>query len=60
MQPDLTPVRKKHRLEPAVYAMTGHEYFFTVCARHNGAPFNDPALATAVIDSLLWTRKRYR
>jgi REP element-mobilizing transposase RayT len=43
-----------------VYAKSEYEFFFTVCARHQGTPFNDESLATTVIDSLLWTRSHYR
>jgi putative transposase len=53
------PQRKLHRLPPAVYAAPHHEFFFTLCARHQGTPFNNPLLSQAVIDSLLWTRERY-
>jgi hypothetical protein len=55
----LRPVRKLHRLPPAVYAKTEYEFFFTVCARHQGVPFNYAPVATIVIDSLLWTRSTY-
>jgi len=53
------PKRRLHRLSPAVYSKSEYEFFFTVCARHQGAPFHNRALADAVIDSLLWTRQRY-
>ncbi len=61
MNPDEQPLpqRKLHRLSPSVYATTEYEYFFTVCARHQGTPFNDRRLADAVIESLLWTRQNY-
>jgi putative transposase len=53
------PERRKHRLSAAVYACTGYEFFFTICARHQGKPFENEALAKIVIDSLLWTKARY-
>ena len=53
------PQRKSHRLPAEVYASPYHEYFFTICARHQGTPFNEPRLAKAVIESLLWTKKEY-
>lgn len=56
----LPPIRKLHRLSAEVYAATGHEFHFTICARHQGMPFHNLELARAVIDSLLWTRDRYR
>jgi REP element-mobilizing transposase RayT len=58
--PHERPQRKNHRLTPAVYAATEYAYYFTVCARHQGAPFRNPQLADTVIDSLLWTKNRYR
>jgi REP element-mobilizing transposase RayT len=54
------PERKRHRLPSQVYAMPDHEFFFTVCARHQGEPFRNPALAEEVIKSLLWTQNTYR
>ena len=61
MNPDERPIpqRKRHRLPPSVYATTEYEYFFTVCARHQGTPFNNRRLADAVIESLLWTRQKH-
>src|SRR5262249_43330460 len=56
---DLRPERKLPRLPAAVYAMTGCEFFFTVCARHQGEPFRNETLAALVVKSLLWTRQRY-
>lgn len=54
------PQRRQHRLSPAVYSKTEYEFFFTVCARHQGTPFLNAALANVVIESLLWTRQRYQ
>jgi REP element-mobilizing transposase RayT len=54
------PERKLHRLAPEVYASTEYDYFFTICARHQGTPFNSAPLAELVIRSLLWTRTEYR
>ena len=54
------PERKRHRLDLALYAATEYEFFFTVCARQQGEPFRNPALADAIIESLLWTRTHYR
>jgi phosphoadenosine phosphosulfate reductase len=48
-----------HRLAPTVYAATDYEFFFTVCARHQGRPFDDRNIAKLVVDSLHWTRERY-
>jgi REP element-mobilizing transposase RayT len=53
------PQRRLHRLPLAIYSKTEFEFFFTVCARHQGAPFLNAALAKEVIDSLLWTRNQY-
>ena len=58
-QSELYPERKSHRLDPRVYATTRYEYFFTVCARHQGEPFRNTALAETVVESLLWTKNRY-
>jgi REP element-mobilizing transposase RayT len=52
--------RKCHRLAPALYATTDHEYYFTVCARQQGKPFCDRKLAETVVDSLIWTKNRYQ
>ena len=54
------PTRKLHRLPAAVYAATEYEFTFTVCARHQGAPFENRRLADQVVESLLWTRSNYR
>jgi REP element-mobilizing transposase RayT len=54
------PTRRLHRLPAAVYSSPDVEFYFTVCARHQGSPFEDADLAKAVIQSLLWTRERYR
>ena len=40
--------------------MTGYEFYFTVCARHQGTPFHNLKLASTVVESLLWTRDHYR
>jgi putative transposase len=53
------PTRKSHRLAPAAYATTEYEYHFTVCARHQGTPFTNDALAQEVVNSLLWTKQQY-
>jgi REP element-mobilizing transposase RayT len=53
------PQRRLHRLSPAVYSKPEYEFFFTVCARHQGQPFLNDRPAKEVIDSLLWTRNRY-
>src|SRR5258708_2697560 len=53
------PDRKTHRLSTAVYAATDYEFHFTVCARHQGAPFTHRLLADKVIESLLWTKAKY-
>lgn len=50
--------RKKHRLPVECYAASDCEFFFTICARHQGEPFANPELAKAIIDSLL-RRKRF-
>ena len=54
------PQRKLHRLPMSVYSYTGHEFHFTICSRHQGEPFRNRKLASAVIESLLWTKKRYK
>jgi REP element-mobilizing transposase RayT len=53
------PQRKLHRLSSAVYAKTEYEYFFTICARHQGEPFRNAQLAQAVVESLLWTKQKH-
>ena len=53
------PQRKPHRLPAAVYATTEYEYYFTVCARHQGEPFRNHELAETVLKSLLWTKREY-
>lgn len=50
--------RKKHRLPIEYYAASDCEFFFTICARHQGEPFTNPAMANAIVDALLW-RKRH-
>jgi REP element-mobilizing transposase RayT len=55
-----SPQRKLHRLPIELYSLTEYEFFFTVCARHQGSPFTTPALAHEVIKSLLWTRAHYK
>jgi REP element-mobilizing transposase RayT len=54
------PERKTHRLSTAVYAATGYEFHFTVCARHQGTPFTNRLLADKVIESLFWTKAKYQ
>jgi putative transposase len=46
------PHRREHHLPREEYARTDCAFFVTSCARHHGAPFDDPALAAAVIDAL--------
>ena len=58
--PERRPERKLHRLEADAYASSAYEFFFTVCARHQGRPFDDASLAEEVIKSLLWTKDKYR
>jgi REP element-mobilizing transposase RayT len=53
------PARHKHRLDARVYCTTKYEYYFTICARHQGHPFDDQVLADEVVASLLWTRATY-
>ncbi len=54
------PQRKLHRLPPRIYAGSEYEFSFTICARHQGEPFRNHELASAIIESLLWTRTRYQ
>jgi len=54
---DMHPQRKKHRLAMEMYTLSDCEFFFTICARHQGTPFTDPILANAIIDALLWRRE---
>jgi len=51
--------RKKHRLPHELYASTGYEFFFTICARQHGEPFRNSELAKMVVESLLWTSRKY-
>jgi REP element-mobilizing transposase RayT len=52
--------RKKHRLRMECYAASESEFFFTLCARHQGKPFTASDLAEAIIGSLLWRREKHR
>jgi putative transposase len=54
------PDRKLHRLAGRAYATTEYEYSFTICARHQGKPFENPMVADLVVDSLLWTKQKYK
>jgi REP element-mobilizing transposase RayT len=56
---DRFPSRKRHRLTPGAYASSAYEYYFTVCARQQGQPFNNASLADEVVGSLIWTRNHY-
>jgi putative transposase len=58
--PKQQPSRKRHRLPLELYSLTEFEFYFTVCARHQGEPFSKPGLADEVIKSLLWTRAQYK
>jgi REP element-mobilizing transposase RayT len=51
--------RKKHRLPMECYTASDCEFFFTICARHQGEPFSNPDLATAVVESLLWRKQHH-
>jgi REP element-mobilizing transposase RayT len=51
--------RKKHRLPIECYAASDCEFFFTLCARHLNQPFTNPDLARAVIEALLWRKRRH-
>jgi REP element-mobilizing transposase RayT len=53
------PNRKKHRLPMECYSLSDCEYFFTLCAHHQGTPFTDATLAGAVVESLLWRRSQH-
>ncbi len=52
-------VRKKHRLPIECYAASDCEFFFTICARHQRQPFADAKLASCIIESLLWRKRRH-
>jgi putative transposase len=52
--------RALHRLEPPAYAAAEAPFFFTLCARGNGEPFRQPAIAEAVVAALLWRRRHHR
>ncbi|MBX9680017.1 MAG: hypothetical protein K2X38_14745 [Gemmataceae bacterium] len=54
-----SPQRRNHRLPTEIYACTGYEFFFTICARERGEPFRDEKLAQEVCDSLIWTARKY-
>jgi putative transposase len=51
--------RKKHRLPMDCYSQSDCEFFFTICARHQGTPFADPVLAESVVQALLWRKRRH-
>jgi REP element-mobilizing transposase RayT len=53
-------VRRKHRLPAECYSLSDCEYFFTLCARHQGTPFRDVELSEAVVNSLLWRKQRHQ
>lgn len=52
-------VRRKHRLPAECYTLSDCEYFFTLCARHQGTPFTERDLAVAVVESLLWRKQQH-
>ena len=52
-------LRKKHRLRLECYSASDCEVFFTLCARHRGKPFADSALANAIVESLLWRKRKH-
>ncbi len=49
--------RTLHRLARFDYSNPDHAYFVTICARRGTAPFSDPRLAKAIMDSLDWLRE---
>jgi putative transposase len=51
--------RKKHRLPMECYTASDCEFFFTLCARHQGEPFRNPELAKAVIEALMWRKQHH-
>ena len=51
--------RKTHRLPLERYSATDCDFFFTICARHQGKVFLDDALARRIIDALLWRRDHH-
>jgi REP element-mobilizing transposase RayT len=51
--------RKNHRLTMECYAASDCEFFFTLCARHQGKPFANAELATAVVESLIWRKQQH-
>jgi REP element-mobilizing transposase RayT len=53
------PQRRLHRLPSPIYSKSEYEFFFTVCARHQGTPFTNVAVVKEILDSLFWTRDRY-
>lgn len=53
------PVRKTHRLEMDRYASEESKFFFTLCAHGNGKPFENPSLANAIIESLIWRKNKH-
>jgi REP element-mobilizing transposase RayT len=53
------PRRHNHRLSMERYALAEGEFFFTLCARHQGQLFRDAELARRVIETLLGLRERY-
>ncbi|MGI6295003.1 MAG: REP-associated tyrosine transposase [Armatimonadota bacterium] len=53
-------IRKTLRIEGFDYSCADHVIFVTMCARHKGAPFSDPALAKCVVDAIQWSRRANR
>src|SRR5688500_16389827 len=53
------PVRRAHRLPAAYYATDCWCFFWTLCARERGRPFEDRGLAQAVVEALVWRRERH-
>lgn len=51
--------RKKHRLPMECYAASDCEFFFTLCARHHRKPFSQTEVAAAVVESLLWRKRKH-
>ena len=56
--PDLSQRRRRLRLKEFDYADPNYVYFLSLYARYGPPPFTNPALAEAIVEALMFRRKR--